>query len=69
MGHTAAFDEWAADAIAHATPDHFVPLLLTMGASTTTGRATTSGVDGTWFGNSIRSLQMVRPRRPAQGTR
>jgi 4,5-DOPA dioxygenase extradiol len=77
-GRTAASDEWATDAIADATPDHFVPLLLTMGASTTTGRATTSGVagratpsgvDGTWFGNSIRSLQMVRPRRPAQGTR
>ncbi len=78
VGHTAAFDEWATDAIAHAATDHLVPLLLTMGASTTTGRATTSGVagrattsgvDGTWFGTSIRSLQMVRPRRPAQGTR
>jgi 4,5-DOPA dioxygenase extradiol len=45
--------------VAHATPEHFVPLLLTMGASTTTGRTATSGVDGTWFGNSIRSLQMV----------
>jgi 4,5-DOPA dioxygenase extradiol len=45
--------------VAHPTPDHFVPLLLTMGASTTTGQATTSGVGGTWFGNSIRSLQMV----------
>jgi len=45
--------------VAHATPDHFVPLLLTMGASTTTGRTATSGVDGQWFGNSIRSLQMV----------
>ena len=78
-GHTAAFDEWATDAVArsdvdalidyrrkgpavevsHATPEHFVPLLLTMGASTTTGRTVTTGVDGTWFGNSIRSLQMV----------
>ncbi len=46
VGHTAAFDEWATDAIAHAATDHLVPLLLTMGASTTTGRATTSGVDG-----------------------
>jgi 4,5-DOPA dioxygenase extradiol len=45
--------------VAHKTPDHFVPLLLTMGASTTTGQTTTSGVDGMWFGNSIRSLQMV----------
>jgi 4,5-DOPA dioxygenase extradiol len=78
-GHTAAFDEWAVDAIgrgdvdalidfrrkgpgvaiAHTTPDHFVPLLLTMGASTDTGQTTTSGVAGTWFGNSIRSLQMA----------
>ena len=46
-------------AVAHATAEHFVPLLLTMGASTTTGKATISGVDGMWFGNSIRSLQMV----------
>ena len=45
--------------VAHKTPDHFVPLLLTMGASTTTGRAATTGVDGMWFGNSIRSLQMA----------
>ena len=78
-GHTAAFDEWAADAVArsdvdalvdyrrkgpgaevsHVTPEHFVPLLLTMGASTTTVQVATSGVEGTWFGNSIRSLQMA----------
>jgi 4,5-DOPA dioxygenase extradiol len=45
--------------VAHVTPEHFVPLLLTMGASTTTGRSTTSGVTGTWFGNSIRSLQVA----------
>ncbi len=45
--------------MAHATAEHFVPLLLAMEASTTTGQSTTSGVDGTWFGNSIRSLQMV----------
>ena len=46
-------------AVAHKTPDHFVPLLLTMGASTTTGTSATTGVDGMWFGNSIRSLQMA----------
>ena len=77
-GHTAAFDEWATDAVArsdvdalvdfrrtgpgadvaHATPDHFVRLLLAMGASTTTGQTASTGVEGTWFGNSIRSLQM-----------
>jgi 4,5-DOPA dioxygenase extradiol len=45
--------------VSHATPEHFVPLLLTMGASTTTGRSTHFGVDGSWFGNSIRSLQMA----------
>ena len=46
-------------AVAHKTPDHFVPLLLTMGASTTTGKSASTGVDGMWFGNSIRSLQMA----------
>jgi 4,5-DOPA dioxygenase extradiol len=44
--------------VAHKTPDHFVPLLLAMGASTTTGKSAVSGVDGMWFGNSIRSPQM-----------
>ena len=76
-GHTAAFDEWATDAlarndvdalidyrtkgpgadIAHPTADHFVPLLLTLGAGTTPGQSVTTAVEGMWHGNSIRSIQ------------
>ena len=76
-GHTAAFDEWAVDAlarrdvdalvdyrrkgpgaaVAHPTADHFVPLLLTLGAGDGTASAVTT-IDGTRFGNSIRSLQV-----------
>ena len=77
-GHTAAFDEWATDAlarndvdalldyrrkgpgaaVAHPTADHFVPLLLTLGAGTPE-QAPTTAIDGTRFGNSIRSLQLA----------
>ncbi|HEX2177415.1 MAG TPA: class III extradiol ring-cleavage dioxygenase [Nocardioidaceae bacterium] len=78
-GHTQAFDQWAADAlargdvdtlmdyqskapgvnIAHPTADHYVPLLLTLGAATDTGSATTViNRPGAWYGNSIRSLQI-----------
>ncbi|MEV0685213.1 hypothetical protein AB0I35_15235 [Nocardia sp. NPDC050378] len=76
-GHTAAFDEWATDAlarndidalldyrrkgpgaaVAHPTADHFVPLLLTLGASNSDGESLRTVIDGTRFGNSIRSLQ------------
>jgi 4,5-DOPA dioxygenase extradiol len=76
-GHTEAFDQWAAAAlargdvdtlidyqakapdahIAHPTADHYVPLLLTLGAATDTASAT-SVIDGARFGNSIRSLQV-----------
>ncbi len=76
-GHTAAFDEWATDAlarndvdalidyrtkgpgadIAHPTADHFVPLLLTLGAGTTPGQSVTTAFDGMRHGNSIRSVQ------------
>jgi 4,5-DOPA dioxygenase extradiol len=43
--------------IAHPTADHFVPLLLTLGAGTTPGQAVTTAFDGMKHGNSIRSLQ------------
>ena len=75
--HTEAFDQWAADAlahgdvdtlvdyqtkapgahIAHPTADHFVPLLLTLGAATDTKSAITV-INSARFGNSIRSLQI-----------
>ena len=77
VGHTEAFDQWAADAIArgdvdtlidyrtkapaahvaHPTADHYVPLLLTLGAATDADSAT-SVINGARFGNSIRSLQV-----------
>ncbi len=43
--------------IAHPTADHFVPLLLTLGAATDTSSATTI-INSARFGNSIRSLQI-----------
>ncbi len=43
--------------IAHPTADHFVPLLLTLGAGTTPGQSVTTAFDGMWMGNSIRSVQ------------
>ncbi len=78
LGHGAAFDEWAADAlsrgdvdalidyrtqgpganVAHPTADHFVPLLLTMGAATNVGTAATTVIERIAFGNSIRSIQV-----------
>lgn len=77
-GHTAAFDEWAADAlargdvdaladyrskapgarIAHPTADHYVPLLLTLGAATDV-TTVTSAIERLYFGNSIRSVQVA----------
>lgn len=76
--YKAAFDEWAADAIAHGdvdslvdhqakgpaadiahpTADHFVPLLLTLGAADNPQTAT-SPINRLWLGNSIRSLQVA----------
>ncbi|WP_093585088.1 DODA-type extradiol aromatic ring-opening family dioxygenase [Geodermatophilus amargosae] len=46
----------AAD-VAHPTADHFVPLLLTLGAGTAPGQSVTTAFDGMWMGNSIRSVQ------------
>ena len=43
--------------IAHPTADHFVPLLLTLGAATDTMSATTV-INSARFGNSIRSFQI-----------
>lgn len=78
VAHTAAFDEWAADAlgradvdaladyrakgpgaeVAHPTAEHYVPLLVTVGASSDAGSAVTA-IDRMVMGNSIRSLQMA----------
>ena len=44
--------------IAHPTADHFVPLLLTLGAATDPARATTT-IDRMRIGNSIRSLRVA----------
>ena len=75
--HTAAFDEWAVDAlaradvdaladyrskapgaaVAHPTAEHFVPLLLTVGAATDAGSAV-SAIDRMVMGNSTRSVQL-----------
>jgi 4,5-DOPA dioxygenase extradiol len=75
--HTAAFDEWAVEAlaradidaltdyrskapgaeIAHPTAEHFVPLLLTVGAAADPGSAV-SAIDRMVMGNSTRSVQM-----------
>ncbi|MBC7303348.1 MAG: dioxygenase [Nocardia sp.] len=73
---TAAFDEWAVDAltrgdvdtladyrnapgvaIAHPTAEHFVPLLLTIGAADNPAGAV-SAIDRMVMGNSIRSVQI-----------
>jgi 4,5-DOPA dioxygenase extradiol len=79
-GHTAAFDEWVADAldrgdvdaltdyrtkgpgaaVSHPTADHFVPLLLTLGAAKDGGRPeSTTVIDKVRFSNSIRSIQVA----------
>lgn len=78
-GHTRAFDQWAADAlargdvdaltdyrakapgaaIAHVTADHYVPLLLTLGAATDPEAPPTTAIERFWFGNSIRSVQVA----------
>lgn len=75
---TAAFDEWAVDAlargdvdaladyghkapgaaVAHPTADHFVPLLLTLGAADDPGSAV-SAIDRMVMGNSTRSVQLT----------
>jgi len=44
-------------AIAHPTADHFVPLLLTLGAADDQSRPPTTPIEREAFGNSIRSIQ------------
>ncbi|MGW0037887.1 DODA-type extradiol aromatic ring-opening family dioxygenase [Gordonia sp. NPDC003376] len=44
--------------ISHPTADHFVPLLLTLGASTDPGARTHTAFSRIVFGNSIRSIQV-----------
>ncbi len=44
-------------AVAHPTADHYVPLLVTVGAASDPGSATTA-IDRIVMGNSIRSVQM-----------
>ncbi|PWI04512.1 dioxygenase [Streptomyces sp. NWU339] len=46
-------------AVSHPTAEHFVPLLLTLGAATTPDRPATTAIDGTRYGNSIRSVQVT----------
>lgn len=43
--------------VAHPTTDHFVPLLLTLGAATA-GQKPKTVIDRIWLGNSIRSLEV-----------
>lgn len=45
-------------AVAHPTADHFVPLLLTLGAATDPAAVTTP-IERITFGNSIRSIQVA----------
>ncbi|WP_198602176.1 DODA-type extradiol aromatic ring-opening family dioxygenase [Rhodococcus opacus] len=45
--------------VAHPTADHFVPLLLTMGAATNVGTPASTAIHRISFGNSIRSIQVV----------
>lgn len=78
VDQTAAFDEWAVDAlargdvdaltdyrrkapgaaVAHPTAEHFVPLLLTVGAAVDQ-RSAVSSIDRMVMGNSIRSVQLT----------
>jgi 4,5-DOPA dioxygenase extradiol len=42
----------------HPTVDHFVPLFVALGASLESGAETTTAIDGFWFGNSKRSIEL-----------
>ena len=43
---------------AHPTVDHFVPLFVALGASLESGADATTAIDGFWFGNSKRSIEL-----------
>jgi 4,5-DOPA dioxygenase extradiol len=43
---------------AHRTLDHFVPLFVALGASLDTGADATTAIDGYWFNNSKRSIEL-----------
>jgi 4,5-DOPA dioxygenase extradiol len=45
--------------VAHPTADHFVPLLLTLGAGSKLAEPATITINRLWFGNSIRSFQVA----------
>lgn len=46
-------------AVSHPTADHFVPLLLTMGAANEPAVGAVTAIGRSWFGNSIRSIQVA----------
>jgi len=43
---------------AHRTLDHFVPLFVALGASLESGTDATTAIDGYWFNNSKRSIEL-----------
>jgi 4,5-DOPA dioxygenase extradiol len=46
-------------AVSHPTADHFVPLLLTLGAANEPADGVVTPIGRSWFGNSIRSVQVA----------
>jgi 4,5-DOPA dioxygenase extradiol len=46
-------------AVAHPTADHYVPLLLALGAAGTASPRAVTALGGERFGNSIRSVQVA----------
>ena len=44
--------------VAHRTLDHFVPLFVALGASLETGTESTTAIEGYWFNNSKRSIEL-----------
>src|SRR6266487_5346627 len=45
-------------AYAHPTVDHFVPLFVALGASLDSGAEASTAIDGFWFSNSKRSIEL-----------